>query len=230
MSATYSVIILAGGKGSRFGTSTPKQFLTLGNQTILEHSVNRFLETYKAIQVVIVLSASHLQQAKKLFEKKQMNEIRFVEGGQTRFHSVKNGLAAVPKQVRVIGVHDAVRPLIDRSVIRAAFEFAEKHTTAVPAILVKDSLRKQTEGKTSAVSRKNMFRVQTPQCFQANILQEAYKAEYKEGFTDDASVVEKAGYKINLVEGSEFNIKITTPPDLKLANYFLSTITKRPLD
>lgn len=222
MKPAYSVIIVAGGFGSRFGTTVPKQFLQLGEQTVIEQSVQQFQSAFPQIEIILVLPKEHEPKGKSLFADKKNINIKFAIGGHTRFHSVKNGLALVSKQAKVIGVHDAVRPLVSVQMIQNAFETAMHKGTAVPVIAVKDSIIKVVDGNNHSIARDNLFRVQTPQCFHEDILQKAYDLPYSANFTDDACVVEMAGYKINLVEGSEKNFKITTPPDLILATYYVN--------
>lgn len=220
MNNQYSIIIVAGGRGSRFGSSTPKQFLPLGNSTVLAKTVEQFINTYPTIQVILVLPKQHIETGKNVLSK--FKGITFVEGGSERFHSVQNGLAAVHKNATVIGIHDGVRPLVNKSVIKNTFETAETNQTAIPVLPIDDSMRMIQENNSIHVNRANYVRIQTPQCFQANILRECYEVDFSNQFTDDASVVQAKGYKINLVAGNKENIKITTPPDLKLAEFYLS--------
>ena len=220
MNDQFSVVIVAGGKGSRFGSSVPKQFLPLGSATVIEITVNQFLSVFPALEVVVVLPEQYLSRANDLFSQYAQN-IRLVTGGEERFYSVKKGIDMVSNKSTVIGIHDAVRPLVSREVIKNSFETAQIKGTAVPVIPGKSSLRRLAGEDSQTVSREDFVIVQTPQCFRADVLKKSYTVSYQSGFTDDASVVEYAGYKINLVAGNDENIKITTPPDLQIADQLL---------
>lgn len=215
----YSIIIVAGGKGSRFGASTPKQFLPLAQSTVLATTVRQFKRTFPSIQVILVLPKEHIETGRHLLS--EFKDIDFIAGGQERFHSVQNGLSIVKETTTVIGIHDGVRPLVSRDVIRNTFLTAEQKQTAVPVLPMDDSMRRIQDNDSIHVNRADYVRVQTPQCFQAKLLQDCYNVEYSKQFTDDASVVQAKGVKINLVAGNKENIKITTPPDLKLAEFYL---------
>jgi len=218
------VIIVAGGKGLRMGTATPKQFLSVAGKPILVHTLQRFLDFEKDIQVILVLPEDHFnlwsQISVKYFPHRKID---LVVGGSTRFQSVKNGLDSIESPEGIVAVHDAVRPMVTDEIIKLAFNQAKKKGTAVTAVTSKDSLRKLTaNGKSASVPRNEYKIVQTPQIFDLKILRNAYECEEKVTFTDDASVVESAGYEIFLVEGSYQNIKITTEEDLILAETLLS--------
>jgi 2-C-methyl-D-erythritol 4-phosphate cytidylyltransferase len=207
-----TVIIAAGGSGSRMGSELPKQFLDLQGKTIIEHTIDRFKSVYPSIEVIAVLPKDHFHYLDHL-------DCQRVEGGTNRFESVKKGLNSASGDL--IAVHDAVRPFVKEEVILSAFDTAEVAGAAVPVLPIKDSLRQITSDESIAVDR-SLFRiVQTPQVFKRNILKLAYEQQYSNEFTDDASVVESCGQDIVLVDGNEENIKITTPIDLLLANQLI---------
>lgn len=217
----YHVIIVAGGSGQRMQMDIPKQFLLLDGLPILMHTINRFNETLPDAAIVLVLPSEHLaywNELKIQFKFDVPHRITF--GGDTRFQSVKNGLALVNSGL--VGIHDAVRPLVSSFTILRTFEAAIIHGAAVPVLQPSESMRiLHADGTSGAIIRSALRTVQTPQCFQAQKIIEAYKQEFRPDFTDDASVAECAGFKIMLVEGNEENIKITRPIDLLIAEMFL---------
>ncbi len=211
------VIIVAGGSGSRMNSDVPKQFLELAGKPIVMHTIEKFKVAIPEINIVLVLSSNYSEQWKTLCNKHHFTiPYQITNGGETRFHSVKNGLELVPENC-VVGVHDAARPLVSISTILKAFETAAEKGNASPAIPLTESIRVVENGTNKAVDRVNYLIVQTPQCFQSNLLKKAFLQDYKPSFTDDASVVEAMGEKIHLIEGNRENIKITTSQDLIIA-------------
>ena len=211
------VIIVAGGSGSRMNSAVPKQFIELQGKPILMHTIEKFKVAIPEINIVLVLSSNYSEQWKVLCDKHHFTiPYQITNGGETRFHSVKNGLALVPENC-VVGVHDAARPLVSIQTILKAFETASEKGNASPAIPLTESIRIIENDTNKAVDRSNYLIVQTPQCFRSNLLKKAFLQEYQATFTDDASVVEALGEKINLIEGNRENIKITTHQDLIIA-------------
>ncbi|MEZ4922787.1 MAG: 2-C-methyl-D-erythritol 4-phosphate cytidylyltransferase [Crocinitomicaceae bacterium] len=208
-----SVIIAAGGSGSRMGSNIPKQFIELQGKTILQRTLERFRDTYPDIEIVIALPSEQLGQI-------DISNILVVAGGKNRFESVKNALAVSSGDL--IAVHDAVRPFVSKEVIQKSFEAAELVGAAIPVLELKDSIRQLTSDESIPVDRDQYRLVQTPQVFKSNVIRLAYEQEYQSFFTDDASVVQACGQDIALVNGNEENIKITSPFDLKLAEFILS--------
>lgn len=218
-------IIVAGGKGMRMGKDLPKQFLPIDGTPILMHTLQAFYDYDPSITLIVVLPSD--QQA---YWSKLCGDYHFtiphvvVSGGETRFHSVKNGLACV-KGEGLVAVHDGVRPFVHRDTIDRCFALAQESGTAVPVVEVVDSLREVEDNGSKAVPRSNYRIVQTPQVFDISLLKEAYEQPYTADFTDDASVVEAFGRKISLTEGNRENIKITSPFDLVIAEAFLNKCT-----
>lgn len=211
------IIIVAGGSGTRMNNVVPKQFLELLGKPVLMHTIEKFTAAIPEISVVVVLSPQYTEEWNTLCEKHNFSSpFQLTDGGETRFHSVKNGLELVPENC-IVGVHDAARPLVSIQTIVNAFETAEQKGNASPAIPLTESVRVVENDTNKAVDRTNYFIVQTPQCFRSNLLKKAFLQDYRPEFTDDASVVEAMGEKINLIEGNRENIKITTPMDLILA-------------
>jgi 2-C-methyl-D-erythritol 4-phosphate cytidylyltransferase len=224
------VIIVAGGKGLRMGGDIPKQFMLLAGRPVLMHTIQAFSDTDSAIRIILVLPREQKEYWENLCAGYNFSVPHYiVSGGETRFHSVKNGLTAIEKQSvagffektnALIGIHDGVRPLVSNRLINNVYEQADSRDAAYPAIPVADSMRKLTDDLKTAVfiDRSKYFFVQTPQVFKAEILIEAYKQAYKPQFTDDVSVVETLEIcRPVMVEGSCENIKITTPTDLIIA-------------
>lgn len=222
MSANKYIIIVAGGTGSRINNSVPKQFIEINGKPVIIYTINRFYEFDKDIRVCIAVHPDYLNHLESLLQKYFPNKsIKFTKGGETRFHSVKNALALINDNDGVIGIHDAARPMVSVETIQRCFDTAQKTGNATPAIPVNESLRLVAENKNTAVLRSNYRIIQTPQCFQAALIKKAFEQGYNDGFTDDASVLEKAGHTINLVEGNTENIKITYPADLIIAQHYL---------
>ena len=221
------LIIVAGGKGARMNQAVPKQFMLLGGRPVLFHTLEAFYEADPSSMIILVLPEDQKTYWKELCDSFQFSiPHEIVSGGQTRFHSVKNGLEKVPPDV-LVAVHDGVRPLISKELIESAYAAAEKDKAAYPVIPLTDSIRKCTGLSTSVSEDRSLYRlVQTPQVFHSNILKEAYKQEYREAFTDDISVVEFAGSCTPvMIEGRKDNIKITTSSDLVVAEALIQCRT-----
>ncbi len=215
-------IIVAGGKGLRMGAQIPKQFLELNGMPVLMHTIKSF-RFDPNIFVTVVLPSDQFEYWNWLCQKHRFNlPHQLVKGGDTRFQSVRNGLKAIPQNADLVAIHDGVRPILSQQIIENGFEVASQKGNAIAVVRLKDSIRKQElTGNNHSVNRANYFLVQTPQTFEYNVLWEAYQQAEDDNFTDDASVVEAMGKKINLIEGDYKNIKITTPEDLLVAAVFL---------
>ena len=217
------IIIVAGGKGLRMGSDIPKQFLPIGGKPVLMRTLERFREYSDDIQIILVLPEAQQEYWHQLCHEYHFDvEYTLANGGQTRFHSVQNGLAKVPDDAQgVVGVHDGVRPFPSIEVIKNCYETARTAKAVIPVIPVVETVR-HLDGDSSQTVPRNQYRlVQTPQTFDIQLLKAANRQPYNDGFTDDASVVEAFGHKITLVEGNRENIKITTPYDLKIAEVLI---------
>lgn len=222
MMQTYAVIV-AGGSGKRMGTTLPKQFLLLKNKPVLYYTIDAFLQAVPDIQIIIVLPEEHLELGKEIVDGYfDQQKIQFAVGGETRFHSVQNGLKLVSEE-SIIFVHDGVRCLVSTELIQRCFTAALETGSAIPAIECKDSARLITEEGNDPVDRTKLRLVQTPQTFHSKILLPAFTIDYKERFTDEANVVEAFGLKVTLVEGEANNIKITNPIDLVIAEQIINS-------
>ena len=217
------IIIVAGGKGLRMGSDIPKQFLPIGGKPVLMRTLERFREYSADIQIILVLPEAQQEYWHQLCKEYHFNvEYTLANGGQTRFHSVQNGLAKVPDDAQgVVGVHDGVRPFPSIEVIKNCYETARTKKAVIPVIPVVETVRHLEGEKSVTVPRGDYRLVQTPQTFDIQLLKSANRQPYNDGFTDDASVVESYGYEITLVEGNRENIKITTPYDLKIAEVLI---------
>lgn len=220
MNLTEYAIIVAGGSGSRMQHDLPKQFIEVAGKPVLMHTIEQFYAYNEDVRLIIVLPEQQQLTWRNLCQKYKFTIFHMVvTGGATRFGSVKNGLAMVHGD-GLVAVHDGVRPFISTKIIKETYQAASEHGAAVVAVSPKDSVREINANGSKAVPRINYKLVQTPQCFQVALLRKAYEQPESDHFTDDASVVEKLGEKITLVEGSYRNIKITTPEDLILAEAF----------
>lgn len=218
----YSVIIVAGGKGLRAGGEIPKQFQTIGNKPVLMHTIEAFYKFDNNMRIVIVLAEDFCEFWDELCYKYDFNIKHTIAfGGETRFHSVKNGLEKVSDN-EIVAIHDAARPFVSQDVIRRCFNNAfSRKCGVVPVIDEKNSVRQITDEGSINIDRNSIKIVQTPQVFPAYDIKKAYKTEYNSFFTDDTSVAEKNGMKIVLVQGDEINIKITTPFDFAVGELIL---------
>ena len=213
-------IIVAGGKGTRMGSDIPKQFLPVNGLPVLMQTIKRFKECGDGLEIIIVLPKEQHEYWYELCKKHRFTSTYTVaEGGETRFHSVKNGLAMIPDDAEgIVGVHDGVRPFPSVEVIRNCYETARTAKAVVPVIPVVETLiHIDGQGNSETVPRDSYRLVQTPQAFDIQLLKRAYKQPYQDSFTDDASVVDSIGQEITLIDGNRENIKITTPFDLRMA-------------
>ena len=216
----YAVIV-AGGSGLRMGTTIPKQFLQLRGKPVLWYTLTAFLDSFPDMQIILVLAEEYTETGLAIIRStNDPSRVWVTTGGETRFHSVKNGLDHIRKQA-VVFVHDGVRCLITPELIRACYEAAIENGNAVPAVTAVDSIRIDTVNGNEPVDRSRIRIVQTPQTFYSDLIKAAFEQDYNEYFTDEASVVEQLGVKINLVEGEATNIKITQPLDLLIAEKVL---------
>jgi len=217
----YAVIV-AGGSGLRMGTQVPKQFLLLHNKPVLWYTLDVFLRAYEDIEILLAAPEVHLETARAVVQATTApGRIRIVRGGDTRFQSVRNGLDLIREEA-VIFVHDGVRCLLSTELVHTCYEQAVRLGSAIPVVDSKDSVRVVTGADSTAIDRSRVKLVQTPQTFLSSILLPAYAQEYRESFTDEASVVEASGGTVNLVTGEINNIKITTPIDLVIAEKLLT--------
>ena len=219
--ATTGVIIVAGGSGRRMGATLPKQFMMLGNEPILAHSINRIHEALPAAEIVVVLPEEHIALWRNIAARFDVAHHKITAGGTERFYSVKNGLKELSDEVKIIAVHDAVRPLASKKLIIKLILEAEKNIAVIPVVAPVDSFRKIEGDDSKIIDRSALRIVQTPQVFNATILRRAYEQNFSSTFTDDASVVEAIGEKITLCEGERGNLKITTPEDMIIATALL---------
>ena len=210
------------------GGSLPKQFHRLGGMTILERSIWAFQGLRGIREIVLVVPPPFVDRARALVAAKRLGKVRHVvEGGEERQDSVRLGLAACSPGTGIVLVHDAVRPLVTRELILQVVAAAELHGAAVPGVRVKDTIKFEDADQPGfyvrTLPREGLWGVQTPQGFRYSLLLEAHEEARKAGFrgTDDASLVERLGIPVRIVEGNERNMKITTPADLRLARYLL---------
>jgi len=220
----YAVIV-AGGSGKRMHAEVPKQYLEIAGKPVLMHTLERFKAFNESIEIITVLPENQLR-----FWGELQNKYSFriphtlVKGGRTRFFSVRNGLRFV-EVPGLVAIHDGVRPFVSVETIKRCFNTAEKLGNAIPVISPSDTLRMLTDGGNKPINRLQVKQVQTPQVFDAELLKKAYLQEYLPEFTDDATVVEKTGVKINLIEGNRENIKITNPEDLVISTALLPAVS-----
>ena len=216
-------IIVAGGSGTRMGNAVPKQFLLAKGKPVLYYSIDTFLKAYDDCNIILVLPEDHIAAGQEIIDAFfDYRRIQITTGGRTRFHSVQNGLKLVNEE-SVVFVHDAARCLVTKAIIHRCYEAVIQYGSAIPVVESKDSLRLVTEdGGNKTLDRRTVKVVQTPQAFYSKILLPAFNIDYKDKFTDEASVVEAFGLKVYLVEGEDNNVKITTAADLELVQNLLS--------
>jgi 2-C-methyl-D-erythritol 4-phosphate cytidylyltransferase len=215
------VVIVAGGSGKRMGAEIPKQFLELAGRPVLMHTIERFKAFNDAIEIITVLPENQLRFWLSL-QKKHSFQVShtLVKGGPNRFISVKNGLEFV-RTPGLVAIHDGVRPFVSIDTIKRCFETAEKYGNAIPTVSPTESLRILNGEESVPVNRFTVKQIQTPQVFNAELIKKAYLQDYSPDFTDDATVLEKTGEKIILIEGNRENIKITNPEDLLISSALL---------
>ena len=216
-------VIVAGGNGSRMNSTLPKQFLLLNNKPVLYYTLDTFLKAYSDLEIILVLPEEHIAAGQEIIDAYfDYRRIKITEGGRTRFHSVQNGLQLITEE-SIVFVHDGVRCLLSTDLVHRCYDAALEYGSAVPVINSKDSVRLQRENRNEAIDRNLVKLVQTPQTFHSKILLPAFKIDFKDKFTDEATVVEAFGLKIHLVEGEENNFKITRPVDLLIAEQILGS-------
>jgi 2-C-methyl-D-erythritol 4-phosphate cytidylyltransferase len=216
----YAVIV-AGGSGVRMNSNIPKQFLPVRKKPLLFYTIDVFLKAFDDLQVILVLPEDHISKGQEIIDAYFDNSrITICKGGRTRFHSVQNGLSLVSDE-SIIFVHDGVRCLLTNDLIERCYTEARRSGSAIPVVTSKDSIRLLTIHGHEAVDRNTVKLVQTPQTFHSRVLLPAFKIDYKDKFTDEATVVETFGIRVNLIEGEENNIKITTPADIFIAEQIL---------
>jgi 2-C-methyl-D-erythritol 4-phosphate cytidylyltransferase len=218
------VVIVAGGSGKRMGAEIPKQYLELAGKPVLMRTLERFKAFDDSIEIITVLPENQLRFWADLQKKYSFNlPHTLVKGGRARFFSVRNGLKFIDVP-GLVAIHDGVRPFVSIETIKRCFDTAEKLGNAIPVIPPLDALRMVSDKGSSPINRLLVRQVQTPQVFKAELIKKAYLQEYRPEFTDDATVLESTGVKINLVEGNRENIKITTPEDLVISTALLPGI------
>ena len=224
MMKKYAVIV-AGGSGLRMNSHIPKQFLLIKNKPLLYYTIDVFLRAYDDMEIILVLPEEHISKGQEIIDAWfESSRISICPGGRTRFHSVQNGLSLINAE-SIIFVHDGVRCLVTKEMIERCYKQATKLGSAIPVVTSKDSVRLLTDEGNVALDRNSVMLVQTPQTFHSKILLNAFKIDYKDKFTDEASVVEAFGIKVNLIEGEENNIKITTPGDMFIAEQIIKGVS-----
>jgi 2-C-methyl-D-erythritol 4-phosphate cytidylyltransferase len=214
-------LIVAAGSGTRMNHEIPKQFLLLKNKPVLYYTIKRFLDAYDDIEIILVLPEEHIGKGQEIIDGYfDASKFKITAGGRTRFHSVQNGLSLINEEA-IIFVHDGVRCLLTKDLIERCYQGALQSGTAIPAVDCNDSVRLLINNGSKVLDRNKVKLIQTPQTFHSKILLPAFAIDYKDRFTDEATVVEAFGLKVNLIEGEPGNIKITTPIDLQLAKILL---------
>ena len=216
----YTVIV-AGGSGLRMGTQVPKQFLELRGKPLLWYTISAFLEAFADMEVILVVPEAHVHRGVDIIQTTMdPKRIWVMPGGETRFHSVKKGLGHIQEQ-SIVFVHDGVRCLLTPDLIRRCYSTAIEKGNAIPSIAAVDTIRIENVSGNTLIDRGKVRMIQTPQTFYVDIIKAAFEQDYEESFTDEASVVERLGIKIHLVEGETTNIKITKPIDILIAEKIL---------
>ena len=214
-------IIVAAGSGSRFGAALPKQYCLMNGRPVLMHTIENMRQALPQSQIVLVLNRDFVDYWTELCVKYSFISPKVVEGGDTRWQSVKNAIDEIPADAQVITVHDGARPIVDSMMVERLISALDDAVGAIPVVSVTDSLRQIVESGSTPVDRSLYKAVQTPQAFHADKLIEAYSLPFDATFTDDASVLAALGYDVALVEGDTYNIKITNPLDIEIAQFYL---------
>ena len=226
MNSNEYALVVAGGKGTRINSKTPKQFLELNGLPVLMHTLLAFYRYSEDITVILVLPEDDLQTWQSLCARyKFTRPLILQKGGETRFQSVKNGLEKIEND-GLVAIHDGVRPLVSENIIATSFRLASVHQSAIAAMPLKESIRMIDHDNTRAVDRSKYRLIQTPQTFSVSLIKKAYEMQEDLSLTDDASVAENSGHVISLFEGSYENIKITTTEDLIIADALLKARQK----
>jgi len=221
-------LIVAGGKGLRMGSDLPKQFLPIAGKPVLMHTIEAFFSFDAHISIILVLPKEHVAYWNKLVREHSFGiEHKIVHGGAERFFSVKNGLNHIAEKTGLVAIHDGVRPLVNKGTLQRCFDNAQEKGSAIPCIPVYDSVRIEKETNNTVFPRDGLRLVQTPQTFQLALLKDAYDIVFTPDITDDASVLEKQGHTVNLVQGNRENIKITSKEDLAIAEALFNTTQLR---
>jgi 2-C-methyl-D-erythritol 4-phosphate cytidylyltransferase len=221
------VLIVAGGSGSRMKSALPKQFIELCGKPVLMHTIEVFYKFDNTVNIILVLPARQSDYWKQLCRKHNFTiKHTEIQGGETRFHSVKNGLSVIHEE-GLVAIHDGVRPLVSHDTISRCFEKAAKYGNAIPCMPVYETTRQVNDDRSIMLDRSLLRLVQTPQVFSCSQIRKAYEQAYDEDFTDDASVLERTGMQIQLAEGNRENIKITDPLDLILAEAILKSLSSK---
>jgi len=216
----YAVIV-AGGSGNRMNAAIPKQFLPINGTAVLLYTIETFLSAFSDLEIILVLPEKFMRDGDAIVQQaSDPKRIEIAAGGNTRFHSVKNGLKLVTENA-IVFVHDAVRCLVTNDLIHRCYEGALENGNAIPAIPVSDTVRMETAEGSVVVDRSKLLVIQTPQTFFSNLLLKAFEQEYDSSFTDEATVAEKFGIKIHLIPGEDENIKLTRPIDMEIAEKIL---------
>lgn len=202
-------------------SSLPKQFLLLGGEPVVARTINTFAEALPGAEIVVVLPEEHITLWRNLAARFDVAVHKCVAGGKERFHSVKAGIEALSEDVTSIFVHDGVRALISKKLIIRTALAVDENEAVIPVVDVVDSYRRVTDRGSEIMPRSELRIVQTPQVFRSDTLRRAYQQEFDTSFTDDASVVERMGVAITLIEGERTNLKLTTPEDMEWAEWLL---------
>jgi 2-C-methyl-D-erythritol 4-phosphate cytidylyltransferase len=224
-------VIVAGGIGSRMDNAVPKQFLPLAGKPLMYYAIQNFLDAFEHVQIIVVMHPDYFSSFNEV--RKHITtpcDIQLVAGGTTRFYSVQNGINAIANAGKkdIVLVHDAARPFAKPSLLKAIVDNVNNNGTTIPVVPVAESLRRVVQGHSETVDRSTIFRIQTPQAAHYGLIQEAFAQEFRETFTDEATVLEAAGNDIYTISGSEENIKITTPQDLRYAEWLMQNTVSNP--
>ena len=214
-------IIVAAGSGSRFGAALPKQYCLMNGRPVLMLTIENMRVALPDSHIVLVLNKDFVDYWAELCEQYSFVSPRVVVGGDSRWQSVKNAVDTIPREAEVITVHDGARPIVDRMMVERLIAALDDAPGAIPVVSVTDSLRRVNEQGSAPVDRSQYKAVQTPQAFHADKLVEAYSLPFNPTFTDDASVMAALGCDVALVEGDTYNIKITNPLDIEIAQLYL---------